>query len=75
MNLGGNARFLTLLSEYKISLKEPNIEYKYQTVISLYYCKLLDVQVCKIEKVKGADEEYNKLLEEKPSYEFGTQLS
>ena len=75
MNLGGNARFLTILNEYKISLKDPNIEYKYQTVISLYYFKLLDVQVCKIEKVKGANEEYNKLLEEKPSYEFGCQQS
>ena len=75
MNLGGNARFLTILNEYKISLKEPNIEYKYQTIISLYYFKLLEVQVCKIEKVKGANEEYNKLLEEKPSYEFGSQAS
>ena len=75
MNLGGNARFLTILNEYKISLKDPNIEYKYQTVISLYYFKLLDVQVCKIEKVKGANEEYNKLLKEKPSYEFGCQQS
>ena len=75
MNLGGNARFLTILNEYKISLKEPNIEYKYQTIISLYYFKLLEVQVCKIEKVKGANEEYNKLLKEKPSYEFGSQVS
>ena len=75
MNLGGNARFLTLLNEYKISLKEPNIENKYETVISLYYFKLLDVQVKKIENIKGAEEEYNKLLEEKPSYEFGSKIS
>jgi hypothetical protein len=52
MNLGGNARFLTILNEYTISLKEPNIEYKYQTIISLYYFKLLEVQICKIEKLK-----------------------
>ena len=75
MNLGGNARFLTLMNEYKISLKEPNIEHKYQTVIALYYFKLLDVQVNKIENIKGSNEEYNKLLEERPSYELGSQLS
>ena len=75
MNLGGNARFLTLLNEYKISLKEPNIENKYETVISLYYFKLLDTHVKKVENIKGAEEEYNKLLEEKPSYEFGSQIS
>ena len=75
MNLGGNARFLTLMSEYKISIKEPNIEHKYQTIISLYYFKLLEVQVNKIENVKGADEEYSKLLEERPSFELGCQIS
>ena len=75
MNLGGNARFLTLMNEYKISLKEPNIEYKYQTLISLYYFKLLDVQVSKIENNPGADEEYNKILGERPSYELGGQIS
>ena len=75
MNLGGNARFLTLMNEYKISLKEPNIEYKYQTIISLYYFKLLDVQVNKIENNPGADEEYNKILGERPSYDLGGQIS
>ena len=75
MNLAGNARFLILMNEYKISIKEPNIEHKYQTVISLYYFKLLDVQVNKIENLRGADEEYSKLLKEKPSYEFGCQIS
>lgn len=75
MNLGGNARFLTLMSEYQISIKEPNIEHKYQTIISLYYFKLLDVQVNKIENLKGADEEYSKLLEERPSFELGCQIS
>ena len=75
MNLGGNARFLTLMNEYKISLKEPNIEHKYQTVIAQYYFKLLDVQVNKIENNKGADEEYNKILGERPTYEFGCQVS
>ena len=75
MNLGGNARFLTLMNEYKISLKEPNIEHKYQTVIALYYNKLLDVQVNKIENNPGADEEYNRILEERPSYEVGNKIS
>lgn len=75
MNLGGNARFLTLMNEYKISLKEPNIEYKYQTVISLYYFKLLEVQVNKIENNPGADEEYNKILGERPTLEYGCQIS
>jgi len=75
MNLGGNARFLSLMNEYKVSLKEPNIEYKYQTVIALYYYKLLDIQVNKIENSKGADEEYNKILGERPTYELGCQIS
>ena len=75
MNLGGNARFLTLMNDYKISLKEPNIEHKYQTVIAFYYYKLLELQVNKIENNKGADEEYNKILGERPTYEKGCQLS
>ena len=75
MNLGGNARFLSLMNEYKVSLKEPNIEYKYQTVIALYYYKLLEIQVNKIENSKGADEEYNKILGERPTYELGCQIS
>ena len=62
MNLGGNARYHTLMDEYKISMKEPNIEYKYQTVRSLYYFKLLEIQVKKIENEIGADEEYNKRI-------------
>ena len=70
MNLGGNARYRTLIDEYKISLKEPNIEYKYQTVISLYYFKLLEIQVRKIENDFGADEEYNKILNERPTYDI-----
>ena len=75
MNLGGNARFHTLMNEYKISLKEPNIEYKYQTFISLYYFKLLEIQVKKIENAEGADLEYNKILGEKPTYDIGRQIS
>ena len=75
MNLGGNARFLTLLNEFKISLKEPNIEHKYKTVIALYYYKLLDVQVSKIENVVGAKEEYKRLITQKPSLEVGNQLA
>ena len=75
MNLGGNARFLTLMNEYKISLKEPNIEHKYQTVIAIYYNKLLDVQVNKIENNPGANEEYNQILGERPSYEAGNKIS
>ena len=75
MNLGGNARYHTLMDEYKLSLKEPNIEYKYNTVISLYYFRLLEIQVNKIENNIGADEQYNKLLGERPTYEIGRQLS
>ena len=75
MNLGGNARYHTLMDEYKVSLKEPNIEYKYNTVISLYYFRLLEVQVNKIENNIGADEQYNKILGERPTYEIGRQLS
>jgi len=75
MNLGGNARYRTLIDEYKISLKEPNIEYKYNTVISLYYFKLLEIQVNKIENNIGADEEYNKILGERPTYDVGRQRS
>ena len=63
------------MDEYKISLKEPNIEYKYQTVISIYYFKLLETQVNKIENNIGADEEYNKILGERPTYDTGRQLS
>ena len=75
MNLGGNARYHTLMDEYKISLKEPNIEYKYQTVISLYYFRLLEIQVRKIENDFGADEEYSKILNERPTYDVGCQPS
>jgi hypothetical protein len=75
MNLGGNARFLTLINEYKISLKEPNIEYKYQTIIAFYYYKLLDLQVNRIENILGANEEYKKLLSQRPSYDIGNQIS
>ena len=75
MNLGGNARYHTLMDEYKVSLKEPNIEYKYNTVISLYYFRLLEIQVNKIENSIGADEQYNKILGERPTYEIGRQLS
>ena len=75
MNLGGNARYHALLDEYKISIKEPNIEYKYQTMISKYYFKLLETQVNKIENNIGADDEYNKILGERPTYDIGRQFS
>ena len=75
MNLGGNARYHALLDEYKISMKEPNIEYKYQTIISKYYFKLLETQVNKIENNIGADDEYNKILGERPTYDIGRQFS
>ena len=74
-NLGGNARYHALLDEYKISMKEPNIEYKYQTMISKYYFKLLETQVNKIENNIGADDEYNKILGERPTYDIGRQFS
>ena len=75
MNLGGNARYHALLDEYKISMKEPNIEYKYQTMISKYYFKLLETQVNKIENNIGADDEYNKILGERPTYDIDRQFS
>ena len=75
MNLGGNARYHALLDEYKISIKELNIEYKYQTIISKYYFKLLETQVNKIENNIGADDEYNKILGERPTYDIGRQFS
>ena len=75
MNLDGNARYYTLLDEYIISMKEPNIEYKYQTMISKYYFKLLETQVNKIENNIGADDEYNKILGERPTYDIGRQFS
>lgn len=75
MNLGGNARYHALLDEYKISIKEPNIEYKYQTMISKYYFKLLETQVNKIENNIGADDKYNKILGERPTYDIGRQFS
>ena len=75
MNLGGNARYHALLDEYKISMKEPNIEYKYQTMISKYYFKLLETQVNQIENNIGADDEYNKILGERPTYDIGRQFS
>ena len=75
MNLGGNARYHALLDEYKISMKEPNIEYKYQTMISKYYFKLLETQVNKIENNIGSDDEYNKILGERPTYDIGRQFS
>ena len=75
MNLGGNARYHALLDEYKISMKEPNIEYKYQTMISKYYFKLLETQVNKIENNIGAEDEYNKILGERPTYDIGRQFS
>ena len=71
MSIGGNTRFISLMNEYKISLKEPNIESKYRTIIALYYYRLLQIQVKKIEKKEGADEIYNKILKEKPNYEIG----
>lgn len=74
MNLGGNDRFLSLMKEYKIPIKQTPYEYKYSTRIVLYYNKLLETQVNKIERNPGADEEYDKIVNARPSHDSGALL-
>lgn len=75
MNIGGNARYLTLLNEYKISVEQPNIENKYLTVITRYYNTLLEAEVRKIKQLPGSETIYEKLLLEKPKIERGGLLA
>ena len=74
MNLGGNSRFLNLLLEYQISLNMPSIEHKYRTVIANYYSEFLEAQVNKFEGNEGANEIFNKLIEERPNYQDGVKI-
>ena len=71
---GGNERFLNLMKEYSISLTEPSKEYKFLTNISTYYINLLNAEVNKEEKIKDSEEEYNKIIKEKPSLEDGSEI-
>ena len=71
---GGNERFLNLMKEYSISLTEPSIEFKYLTNISKYYIKLLKAETDKEEKKIDSDEEYNNIINDKPSLEDGKEL-
>lgn len=75
LSIGGNNRYTSLMNEYSVSLTEPTPEYKYQTIISTYYCKLLEVEVNKLEKVEGADKEYQELLAKRPIHEIGCELN
>lgn len=75
LSLGGNFRFTSLMNEYSISLNEPNPEHKYQTIISTYYCTLLEAEVNKLENVPGADKKCQDLLAQRPIYEVGGELN
>ena len=74
IRLSGNERFLNLMKEYSISLTEPSKEYKFLTNISTYYINLLNAEVNKEEKIKDSEEEYNKIIKEKPSLEDGSEI-
>ena len=73
LSIGGNTRFLNLMNEYNINLKEPSIENKYLTVISEYYTLLLKAEVEKLLN-NNSDENYKKLLSLRPNYEKGIEL-
>ena len=74
LSIGGNARFHKLLTEYKVPLKEPNIEHKYLTKIASYYYRLLDVQIDRINKVPNSEEQYNNFIKMKPDLNIGCEL-
>ena len=73
LSIGGNSRFLNLMNEYKIDLKEPTIENKYLTVISEYYILLLKAEIEKLLN-NNSNEKYTTLLSLRPSYEKGSEL-
>ena len=74
LSIGGNSRFLNLMNEYKIDLKEPTIENKYLTVISEYYILLLKAEIEKLINNNPNDNKYTTLLSLRPSYEKGIEL-
>ncbi len=73
LSIGGNSRYLNLMNEYKIDLKEPTIENKYLTVISEYYILLLKAEIEKLLN-NNSNEKYTTLLSLRPSYEKGSEL-
>ena len=75
LKLGGNFRFISLMNEYSVPLSEPNQEHKYQTIISTYYCTLLEAEVNKLENVPGADKKCQDLLAQRPIYEIGGEIN
>lgn len=69
LKLGGNKRFKTLISEYGIT-DEQNKEFKYHLNLADYYRKLLLA-----ERNKDSNpEEYQNMLNSKPSPEIGLQI-
>lgn len=75
LSIGGNNRFLSLMKEYSVSITEPNIEYKYLTVISAFHSSIIEAEVNKLEGVPGALEKYQKLLSARPIYEIGGEIN
>lgn len=74
LSLGGNNRFISLMSEYKVSLTEPSMEYKYLTVICHYHSSIIEAEVNKLEGKEGAIEKYKELLSLRPIYEIGGEI-
>ena len=74
MSIGGNDRYLALLSEYNISVSEPNTENKYLTFATAYYNALIEAEVNKNDNVSGSTETLDTLVSQKPSSEIGPQL-
>ena len=69
LKIGGNFRFKTLMNEYGIS-SEQNKEFKYHLKITDYYRKLLLAELNK----ENNPNEYQTLLDNKPTAEIGLQL-
>lgn len=74
LSIGGNERYLSLLKEYNIPIKEPNIENKYLTFATAYYNALLEAEINKNDNLAGSEETLNTLITKKPSSEIGPQL-
>ena len=74
LSLGGNSRYAALMKEYSISLTEPSLEYKYLTIISNYYCVLLNAEANRAKGLQGSEEKYQEILKKKPIYEIGGEI-
>ena len=70
IKISGNNRFIKLMKEYKIPM---NSENKYKTNIVHYYIDLLKCEVGLIENKKNSKENYQKILNNKPSLEEGSK--